>query len=158
MGATRINHVSIVVQDMAESIRFYEELFGAERVPTAKFPAGNVVWLKVGSTQLHLFESDGGDAPTIHHHYGIDVDDFDAVYEKAKAMGILDSSAFGTPLRNHPQGWVQLYLRDPAGNLLEVDWPDMTTLAPSTLADMVPLEDSVRQEGDAAVATLYHPD
>jgi len=156
MTATRINHVSIVVRDMAESIGFYEELFGAERIPTANFPTGNVVWLKVGSTQLHLFESDEGDAPTIHHHYGIDVDDFDAVYEKAKAMGILDSSAFGTPLRNHPQGWVQLYLRDPAGNLLEIDWPDMTTLAPSTVADIVPLEDAAKQEGDAAVATLYH--
>ena len=156
MTATRINHVSIVVRDMAESIRFYEELFGAERIPTAKFPSGNVVWLKVGSTQLHLFEGDGGDAPTTRHHYGVDVDDFDAVYEKAKAMGILDTSAFGTPLRNHPQGWVQLYLRDPAGNLLEIDWPDMTTLAPSTVADIVPLEDSATQEGDAAVATLYH--
>jgi catechol 2,3-dioxygenase-like lactoylglutathione lyase family enzyme len=156
MGATRINHVSIVVREMAESIRFYEQLLGAERIPTAKFPTGNVVWLKVGSTQLHLFESDGGDSPTIHHHYGIDVDDFDAVYERAKAMGILDTSAFGTPLRSHPQGWVQLYLRDPAGNLLEVDCPDVTALAPSTVADIVPLEDSARQEGDAAVATLYH--
>ena len=39
-------------------------------------------------------------------------------------MGILDSRAFGSPLRSHPAGWVQLYLRDPAGNLLEVDWPD----------------------------------
>ena len=75
---------------------------------------------------------------------------------KAKAMGILDSTAFGTPLRRHPMGWVQLYLRDPAGNLLEVDWPDASTLAPSTTADIVPLEDSAPQDGDAAIATLYH--
>ena len=100
-----------------------------ERIPTARFPQGNVVWLKVGGQQLHLFESDDDDAPTMHHHFGFDVDDFDAVYEKAKAMGILDTEAFGAPLRSHPSGWVQLYLRDPAGNLLEVDWPDMTTLA-----------------------------
>ena len=156
MSATRINHVSIVVRDMTESIRFYEELFGAKRVPTAKFPQGNVVWLTLGATQLHLFESDGGDDPTVHHHYGIDVDDFDALYEKAKAIGVIDSTAFGTPLRSHPMGWVQLYLRDPAGNLLEVDWPDRTTLAASTVADIVPLEDAAPQEGDAAVATLYH--
>jgi catechol 2,3-dioxygenase-like lactoylglutathione lyase family enzyme len=156
MSATRINHVSIVVRDMAESIGFYEELFGAERVPTAKFPRGNVVWLTLGSTQLHLFESDGGDDPTVHHHYGIDVDDFDALYEKAKAMGVIDSSAFGTPLRSHPMGWVQLYLRDPAGNLIEVDWPDIESLDAATRADIVPLEDAAPQEGDAAVATLYH--
>ncbi len=156
MNATRVNHVSIVVRDMAESIRFYEDVFGAQRVPTAKFPQGNVVWLTLGATQLHLFESDSGDDPTIHHHYGIDVDDFDALYAKAKEMGILDSSAFGTPLRSHPAGWVQLYLRDPAGNLLEVDCPDVESLEATTRADIVPLESTAPQDGDAAVATLYH--
>lgn len=156
MAATRVNHVSIVVRDMDESVRFYEEVFGAQRVPTARFPQGNVVWLALGATQLHLFESDGGDDPTLHHHYGLDVEDFDALYEKAKAMGILDSTAFGTAIRSHPAGWVQLYLRDPAGNLLEVDCPDIESLADSTRADIVRLEDTAPQEGEAAVATLYH--
>jgi YD repeat-containing protein len=82
-----------------------------------------------------------------------DVDDFDALYTKAKEMGILDSSAFGAPFRKHPAGWVQLYLRDPAGNLLEVDWPDASTLSPDTLADAQALGE---QAGDAAIATLYH--
>jgi hypothetical protein len=113
-----------------------------------------VLWLRAGTNQLHLFEAD--ETANLRAHVSFDVDDFDALYAKAKEMGILDVRAFGSPLRVHTAGWVQLYLRDPAGNLLEVDWPDMTTLAPSTLADMVPLEDSVRQEGDAAVATLYH--
>jgi hypothetical protein len=27
-----------------------------------------------------------------------------------------------------PDGAVQMYLRDPAGNLVEVNWPDVTTL------------------------------
>lgn len=156
MGATRVNHVSIVVRDMDESIRFYEEVFGARRVPTANFPQGKVVWLALGATQLHLFESDGGDDPTLHHHYGLDVEDFDALYEKAKAMGILDTDAFGTALRSHPAGWVQLYLRDPAGNLLEVDWPDIESLAETTRADVVALADTAPQDGDAAIATLYH--
>ena len=123
MRATRINHVSIFANDLEESARFYEELFGAERLPTAKFPQGRVLWLKLGEQQLHLFESDDDD-PTMHHHFGLDVDDFDAVYAKAKELGVLDTDAFGSPLRSHPAGWVQLYLRDPAGNLVEVDWPD----------------------------------
>jgi hypothetical protein len=92
----------------------------------------------------------------VHHHFGFDVDDFDAVYARAKELGVLDGDAFGTPLRSHPAGWVQLYLRDPAGNLLEVDCPDATALAPSTLADVVPLESTAPQEGEAALATLYH--
>jgi catechol 2,3-dioxygenase-like lactoylglutathione lyase family enzyme len=155
MRATRVNHVSIFANDLEESARFYTELFGAERLPTAKFPQGRVLWLKLGDQQLHLFESDDDD-PTMHHHFGMDVDDFDAVYAKAKELGVLDTEAFGTPLRSHPSGWVQLYLRDPAGNLIEVDCPDVSTLDEATLADVIGLETSIAQDGDAARATLYH--
>ena len=125
-----------------------------ERLPTANFPGAEVLWLRLGDVQLHLFESDG-DAPTERHHFGMDVDDFDAVYARAKAMGVIDTRAFGTPLRTHPAGWAQLYLRDPAGNLLEVDWPDASTLSPETRADILPLDDVVEQAGEAASATLY---
>jgi lactoylglutathione lyase len=154
MRATRINHVSIVANDLEESARFYEELFGAERIPTARFPSP-VLWLRIGGQQLHLFESRGND-PTPNHHFGLDVDDFEAVYAKAKERGLLDTDAFGASLRGHQAGWVQLYLRDPAGNLVEVDWPDASTLDPAILDEMTPLESMVHQEGDAAVATLYH--
>jgi catechol 2,3-dioxygenase-like lactoylglutathione lyase family enzyme len=153
LKATRINHVSIPADDLDTSARFYQELFGAERIPTAKFP-GPVLWLRVGQQQLHLFES-GGDEPQLRQHFAFDVDDFDAAYTKAKEMGILDTSAFGAPLRSHPAGWVQLYVRDPAGNLLEIDCPDAGALSPETLAEVLPLEDSVEQTGDAVVATLY---
>ena len=155
MRATRVNHVSIFARDLEESARFYEDLFGMERVPTARFPQGRVLWLKAGEQQLHLFESDEDD-PTSRHHFGMDVDDFEAVYAKAKKLDVLDTEAFGSPLRSHPAGWVQLYLRDPAGNLIEVDWPDATTLATQILAEAVPLESTAPQEGEAAVATLYH--
>jgi catechol 2,3-dioxygenase-like lactoylglutathione lyase family enzyme len=153
MRATRINHVSIPADELDASARFYEELFGAERVPTARF-SSPVLWLRVGEQQLHLFERGEDDSP-LAQHFAFDVDDFDAVYAKAKGMGILDSRAFGAPLRSHPAGWVQLYIRDPAGNLLEIDSPDASAVAPETLADVLPLESSVEQVGDAAIATLY---
>jgi YD repeat-containing protein len=153
MRATRINHVSIPADDLDASARFYEDLFGAERIPTARFPEP-VLWLRVGTNQLHLFTSDE-DEPQPRQHLAFDVDDFDAVYAKAKELGILDSRAFGSPLRTHPAGWAQLYLRDPAGNLVEVDTPDASALSPETLAGALPLADSVEQAGDAATATLY---
>jgi lactoylglutathione lyase len=149
MRATRINHVSIVANDLDESARFYEELFGMERIPTAKFPQA-VLWLRAGTNQVHLFTADETAAPRAHMAF--DVDDFDALYAKAKEMGILDSATFGGPLRRHPAGWVQLYLRDPAGNLLEVDSPDVA-LSSETLADA---QEIGEQPGDAAAATLYH--
>jgi catechol 2,3-dioxygenase-like lactoylglutathione lyase family enzyme len=153
MRATRINHVSIPADDLDTSARFYEELFGAERIPTARFPEP-VLWLRVGSNQLHLFTSDE-DEPQPRQHLAFDVDDFEAVYAQAKVLGILDSRAFGSPLRTHPAGWAQLYLRDPAGNLVEVDCPDTGSLSVETLADALPLGESVEQAGDAAIATLY---
>ena len=149
MGATRINHTSIVANSLDESARFYEELFGMERIATAKFP-DPVLWLRAGTSQLHLFEAD--ETATLRAHVSFDVDDFDALYAKAKAMGILDSSAFGSALRIHPAGWAQLYLRDPAGNLVEVDWADVSSLSAETLADATELGG---QEGEAATATLF---
>ncbi len=54
-----------------------------------------------------------------------------------------------------PDGSVQMYLRDPAGNLVELDWPDVTTLDRSVLGEIKKLGDSVPQTGDALKATLY---
>ncbi len=154
MRATRINHVSVVADDLDESARFYEEVFGMERLPTPRFPEAPVLWLRLGEQQLHLFRRDV-DAPA-YHHVGIDVDDFEGVYRKAKELGVLDTGAWGTPLRRHPLGWVQLYLRDPAGNLVEVDWPDASTLDPAIASEVKRLEDDLPQDGEAAIATLYH--
>lgn len=144
--------MSVHAVDMEESIRFYTELFGMERLPSPNFDHP-VEWLRLGDQQLHLFLREDSKAAPAFHHLALDVDDFDAVYAKAKELGILSSDAFGASLRGHPTGWVQLYLRDPAGNLVEVDWPDASTLSPETLAEMTPL---ASQEGAAAVATLYH--
>lgn len=151
MRATRINHVSVHAIDLEASARFYEKLFGMERLPTATFRQ-RVLWLRLGDQQLHLFEGD--EAPR-YHHLGIDVDDFEAVYLKAKELGVLDSDAFGATLREHPSGWVQMYLRDPAGNLVEVDWPDASSLDRSIVTEIVKLDDDVPQTGSAREATIY---
>lgn len=150
--ATRINHVSILANDLDESARFYEELFGLERLPTPRFEEP-VLWLGIGDQQLHLFERPV-EAPR-YHHLAFDVDDFEALYLRAKEMGLLDDTTFGAQLRQHPAGWVQLYMRDPAGNLLEIDWPDAATLDRSVVAGIHRLDDEREQPGEAAVATLY---
>ena len=151
MRATRINHVSIRANDLEESVRFYEDLFGLERIATANFPQP-VVWLKVGEQQLHLFEQ-GQDVPR-YHHVAFDVDDFEAVYLRAKELGLLDPT-WGSQIREHPAGWVQMYIRDPAGNLLEIDWPDVATLDRSVVDGISKLEDEVAQTGLSREATLY---
>jgi lactoylglutathione lyase len=156
VGATRVNHVSIHADDLEESVRFYEELFGMERLPTPTFQEP-VVWLRLGDQQLHLFQRSDVEPPFLHH-FGLDVDDFESVYRRAKERGLLDGDAFHQPFRAHPLGWVQLYIRDPAGNLVEIDCPDVTSLDPEIQTACGRLEDEVAQTGDSAAATLYHAD
>jgi catechol 2,3-dioxygenase-like lactoylglutathione lyase family enzyme len=154
MRATRFNHVSVHADDLEESARFYEQVFGMERLPTPDFGATKVLWFRVGEQQLHLFRRET-DAPAFHH-FGIDVDDFEAVYLKAKELDVLEERTFGSALREFADGAVQMYLHDPAGNLVEVDWPDASTLDRSVVTDIRRLEDEQPQTGEAARATLYH--
>jgi catechol 2,3-dioxygenase-like lactoylglutathione lyase family enzyme len=150
--ATRFNHVSISAVDMEESLRFYTEIFGMERIPSPDF-SGHVEWLRLGDQQLHLFQDDSP-APE-RHHISLDVDDFEAAFVKAKELGVLEERTFGASVRELNDGAVQMYLRDPAGNLVEVDWPDVTTLDRSTVDPIHRLADERPQSDEAARASLY---
>ena len=116
--SSRINHVSINARDLQDSVDFYVELLGAEPVATPNFGIP-VQWLALGRTQLHLFEKDL--QPTSHHHLGITVDAIEPVYRAAEAHRAFDDDAFGNRLVELPGDVVQLYVRDPAGNLVEID-------------------------------------
>jgi len=116
--AAQINHVIINALHLQESVDFYVELLGAEPIPTPNFGLP-VQWLAVGSTQLHLFERDI--QPTSHHHFAITVDDVEPVYRAAERWNAFDYKAFGNNLVELPGVVVQLYVRDPAGNLVEID-------------------------------------
>lgn len=152
MRATRFTHVSIHAVDMAESLRFYIEVFGMELVPSPEF-ANHVEWLRLGDQQLHLFLSQTP-APELHH-LGLDVDDFEAAYVMARDRGLIDDQAFAPSVRELNDGAVQMYLRDPAGNLVEVNWPDANSLDRSIVTDIRKLSDERPQSARAQQAKLY---
>ena len=152
MRATGINHVSISAPDLEASIRFYTEVFGMERVPAPKFPDQVVAWLRLGEQQLHLFQRAG--APQ-YHHFALDVDDFEAAYLKVRELEVRDDASFGSGIREVPGGEAQMYLRDPGGNLVEVNWPDASSLDRSVVTDIERLADTVPQDAEARAARLY---
>jgi catechol 2,3-dioxygenase-like lactoylglutathione lyase family enzyme len=149
--ALRLNHVSIPARDVEESARFYEQLFGLERLPTPTF-AIDVIWLRLGGLQLHLFHADQSGMPL--QHFGVEVDDFEEFYVRLGELGIRDP-AYASSIYELPSGNVQLYLRDPSGNLLEIDWPDASTLDRSVVTDLRRLSDDVPQRPGAERANLF---
>ena len=153
MQALRLNHASIHADDLEESVRFYTEIFGMKRIPSPDF-GHPVEWLALGDQQLHLFERET-DAP-LYHHIAIDVDDFEAAYLKARELAITDDETFAPDVRELPDGAVQMYIRDPAGNLVEIDWPDATTLDRSIVTRIRNVADERPQSEEARRATLYH--
>ena len=150
MRATGINHVSIAARDLEESTRFYETVFGMERIATPVFETP-VQWLRVGDLQLHLFLEENGTAPA-RHHLGITIDDFGAAYD---AISTLASAEWGAELVELPSGQVQLYFRDPAGNLIELNWPDVETLDRTRYPELRRLADYVPQTRESLQAVLY---
>jgi lactoylglutathione lyase len=152
MRATAINHVSISAPDLEASVRFYTEIFGLERVPAPRFAGQPVAWLRLGDQQLHLFQREG--APQ-YHHFGIDVDDFEAAYLRVRELEIRDEATFLGGIFELPGGEAQMYLRDPAGNLVEIDWPDASTLDRGVVTDIVRLADVVPQGEENRGARLY---
>lgn len=150
--SANLNHVSLNVRDLERSTRFYVELFGMEPVPTPNF-GFPVRWLRVGDLQLHLFERP--DDPPRHHHVALAVDDFPAFYRRAEKLDIFDRDAFGHHFFELPGDVAQLYVRDPGGNLVEVDAPGASALPESLRASLRRLEDVHPQDEENRRATLF---
>ena len=58
-------------------------------------------------------------------------------------------------MRELNDGSVQLYLRDPAGNLVELNSPDASTLDRSVVTDIRHVRDERPQSAEALRARLY---
>jgi catechol 2,3-dioxygenase-like lactoylglutathione lyase family enzyme len=152
--SSRINHVSVNARDLQESVDFYVDLLGAELIATPNFGLP-VQWLALGPTQLHLFEKDI--QPTSHHHLGITVDDIEPVYRAAERRDAFDREAFGNHLVELPGDLVQLYVRDPAGNLVEIDQDGVDRLPDDLRSQVKPLWDFNPQSDEQMSARLFVP-
>ena len=153
--SSRINHVSVNATDLSESVDFYVDLLGAERIATPNFGLP-VQWLALGRTQLHLFER--ALEPTSHHHFGVTVDDLEPVYRAAERRGAFDDEAFKNRLVELPGDVVQLYVRDPAGNLMEVDQHGADRLPEDMRALLKGLWDFNPQDDEQMTARLFVPE
>jgi lactoylglutathione lyase len=155
MAATGFTHVTIYGDDLDELVQFYEDVFGLERIQAPNL--GNpVAWLRCGDRQLHIVSRET--EPPVSHHFSLAVDDFEAVFDLVRERDCFDEALApedGYPVYQLPDGAVQLYVRDPAGNLVEVDWPDVTTLDERIRAHVVDRSDVHPQSDAQSRASLF---
>ena len=152
MAATGLNHVAISAQNWEETIEFYERVFEMDRIPTYNFGFPSQ-YLRCGDLQLHIFRLSNPVPP--RQHFALDVDDFHATYERAQKFAALDQNTMLNSIVELPDGSVQMFLRDPAGNLVEVDWPDVSSLDRSRIPELRRLGEFASQADADPEASLY---
>lgn len=124
MPTFRLDHVSLLVHDIAASTQFYQDVFGWPIVRTSGDPVTGQ-WLAIGgSDTLHLNQGDmGGTRVTKDNHLAVRTDNFDAFLTRLTALGIVyyDWSNRPNTIGHHPAGFRQVYIEDPNGCWTEIN-------------------------------------
>jgi len=123
-----IQHVNVMVDDLAAATEFYADVLGFEKSPTPDlgFPAQ---FFAVGDGQeIHVNEL--GDVHPERAHFCVRLDDFNGVFARALERGLFETETWGQA-RRLPTGVMQAFVRDPAGNLVELSCAADQTVDPS---------------------------
>lgn len=157
--AIKINHVTFIVDSLEKAGEFYEKELGLELLPAFQFDYP-VLFFKINDNeQLHL--SEWPDQVSFRGHLCLTVDDFNTIFFRMKELGVIDVTPWGK-VRQLPDTAMQMFVRDPAGNLVEI------SSEPGAEIDPKIFEDELYKEGiyvsgrndfrgyKSDNATLYH--
>ena len=132
MKVKQINHVALIVDNLENCREFYTNVLGLEELPAFPFDYP-VQFYKINENQqLHLTE--WKDAISFRGHLCLVVDDFNEAFRKFKALEIIDTAPWGK-VRKLKGGAMQMFIRDPSGNLIEISHPDARTVDPQIFKD-----------------------
>ncbi len=153
---TAFHHVGISTNDLERSVAFYRDLLGCEVVSRQGWPKGsavadqvtglknssaNYVMLRAGNAHIEIFKYDSPTPKTKdpkygvndhgYNHFGIMVDDIDAMYKRLVDAGTF----FNSPPVELGGGISVTYGRDPDGNVFELMGPSGRLPAPGTVRE-----------------------
>jgi catechol 2,3-dioxygenase-like lactoylglutathione lyase family enzyme len=111
-----VHHVSLNVADAAVAGRFYTEVLGLDVLDRPDFGIPGM-WLACGTTQIHLIEQPGHEAPE-GQHFAFLVEDIAASRSSLQAAGVEVTEPSEIPGVGR-----QAFLHDPSGNLIELNQP-----------------------------------
>jgi methylmalonyl-CoA/ethylmalonyl-CoA epimerase len=94
---TRVSHIGIAVEALAESLPFFRDVLGLPEVPLDDSDGASIVGLSAGEPLVELLEADDPSSPIGRfvakrgagiHHICFSVDDLDAMIERCRAAGV----------------------------------------------------------------------
>jgi lactoylglutathione lyase len=157
MQIAAINHVTLIVDDLERGRQFYTDVLGLEELPVFPFDYPTQFYRINETQQLHLTEWE--DAASFRGHVCLQVTDFDKAFRLARSLDLIDERPWGK-VRELPDGAMQMFIRDPSGNLLEITYRGVVDKA---ILDDPDVEHGTYVSGRndprgtrSADATLYH--
>ncbi|MBM3674730.1 MAG: lactoylglutathione lyase [Actinobacteria bacterium] len=116
METKGLHHVNLRVDDLDVARRFYVEVMGFEEIDRPDFGFAGA-WFRMGAHQLHLQTTDHPETKS-GDHFALHVADCAACAAELEAKGVDVLRLDGVP-----GAGVQAFLRDPSGNLIELNQP-----------------------------------
>ena len=94
---TRVSHIGIAVEALAESLPFFRDVLGLTEVALDDADGANIAGFSAGEPLVELLEADDPSSPIARfvakrgpgiHHICFAVDDLDAMIERCRAAGV----------------------------------------------------------------------
>ena len=129
----RLNHVAIVVPDLAAASKVYRETLGAKVSAPVDMPAHGVttVFVELPNTKIELLHPFGANSPVAKflatnpsggmHHVCFEVDDILAARDKLKAEGARVLGDGQPKIGAHDKPVLFLHPKDFCGTLVEIE-------------------------------------
>jgi catechol 2,3-dioxygenase-like lactoylglutathione lyase family enzyme len=113
LQVTQIDHVSVIISDVARSRRFYRDVLGLKEIAKPRTFDFVVVWFDLGNQQLHLLLKDRPDTIS-PRHFALRVADAGAARAYFRARGVPAQETTPIP------GADRFFIADPDGNRIEI--------------------------------------
>lgn len=116
MKLAGVHHVSLNVDDVDTAGRFYQDVLGLEVLPRPDFGFPGL-WLRAQDQEVHLIQVENHAAPD-GQHFALRVEDLDGALAELNQKGVDTRGPYEIPNVGR-----QAFLKDPAGNLIELNEP-----------------------------------
>ena len=112
-----IQHINVNVDDLGVAVAFYRDVLGLALDPTPDQGFQSQFFRINARQQIHMNVL--ADTRPFRAHFCLVLADFAGVFRRAKAAGAIDLAPGGR-VRRLPGGKMQMFVRDPHGNLIEI--------------------------------------